>query len=80
MPIFCNYSDVELAVQPDMQIVRESYEKEQFKLKMVKLADENPRKWYHSSVSFLFFSYTRKNQNLYTIELIQQFGKNNCDW
>ena len=53
MPIFCNYSDVELAVQPDMQIIRESYEKEQFKLKMIKLADENPRKWYHSSVSFL---------------------------
>jgi len=50
MPIFCNYSDVELAVQPDMQIIRESYEKEQFKLKMIKLADENPRKWYHSSL------------------------------
>ena len=60
MPIFCNYSDVELAVQPDMQIIRESYEKEQFKLKMIKLADENPRKWYHSSVSFFCIFNTTK--------------------
>ena len=61
MPIFCNYSDVELAVQPDMQIIRESYEKEQFKLKMIKLADENPRKWYHSSVSFFAFLIRQKS-------------------
>ena len=66
MPIFCNYSDVELAVQPDMQIVRESYEKEQFKLKMVKLADENPRKWYHSSVSiFILFNTHKKSKRIY---------------
>jgi len=46
MPLFCCYSDVELAAN-EMQV--EAHEKPQFRLKMVNLGEENPRKWYQSS-------------------------------
>jgi len=51
MPLFCCYSDVELAAN-EMQV--EAHEKPQFRLKMVNLGEENPRKWYQSSVRILF--------------------------
>jgi len=47
MPLFCCYSDVELAAN-EMQV--EAHEKPQFRLKMVNLGEENPRKWYQSSL------------------------------